>query len=137
MFCREQVAQLRDIFPAIEAAGAELIVVGNGTPAMLEAFTEDFGAGLRHTYTDPSLRVYEALGARRGSALFFLDPRVWLNSLRALLGRFLPGRVQGDAGQLGGVWVVRPGGDAVFEYRSRVAGDYPSNTDVVEAVSRL
>lgn len=135
-FCREQVAELRHILSDIEAAGAELVIVGNGTPLMLDAFIEAFGRDLPHVYTDPERRVYEALGARRGSAWFIFDPRIWLNTLRALRRGAIQGRRQGDPGQLGGVWVARAGGDVVFEHRSSIAGDHPANEDILAALPR-
>src|SRR5690606_3693019 len=118
----------------IEAAGAELVVIGNGTPLMLDAFIEEFGADLTHVYTDPSRRTYEALGAKRGSPWFMFDPRLWMNTLRAFRRGARQGRRQGDAGQLGGVWVARPGGEVVFEHRSEVAGDHPDNDQILAAL---
>ncbi len=133
-FCREQVADMRHIRSQVEAAGARLVIIGNGTPPMLDAFIEDFGGDLEHVYTDPSRAVYDALGARSGSVLFMFDPRIWLNTIRSLRQGARPGRTRGDASQLGGVWVARAGGDVVFEHRSDVAGDHPANDDIIAAL---
>lgn len=135
-FCREQVSELRHIVGEIEAAGASLVIVGNGTPLMLDAFIEAFGSGLPHLYTDPQRNVYEALDAKRGRGWFVFDPRIWLNTLRALRRGARQGRTQGDSAQLGGVWVARAGGDVVFEHRSDVAGDHPANDEILAALPR-
>jgi hypothetical protein len=112
------------------------VIVGNGTPLMLDAFIETFGRGLPHLYTDPQRRVYAALGARRGSPWFVFNPRSWFNTLRALRHGARQGRTQGDPAQLGGVWVARAGGDVVFEHRSDVAGDHPENEEILAALPR-
>lgn len=132
-FCREQAAELREILPDIQHAAASLVVVGNGTPEELREFLETTGSGLT-VYTDPSLRVYEALGARRGSARDLIDPKLILNGVRALRQGHRPGRVRGDRAQLGGVWVVRAGGEVVYEHTSEIAGDHPPIDEVRDAL---
>lgn len=131
-FCREQLGDLKEAIPAIEAAGVQPIVIGNGTPLMAEAFIEETGLEVP-LYTNPGREVYRALGAKRPGAGAFLHPRLWWNLARALLRGNPPRRVQGDAAQLGGVFVVRPGGAMSYAYRSDLAGDHPSNADLVRA----
>ncbi len=46
------------------------------------------------------------------------------------------GKVQGDLAQLGGVFIILPGGDMPFAYRSEVAGDLPSTTRVLDELRR-
>lgn len=135
-FCRQQVAELRGIVPEIEAAGASLVIVGNGTAEHLREFQEGPGAGLT-IYTDPSLRVYETLGARRASVRDVLDPQLILNGARSLRQGHLPGLLRGDRRQLGGTWVVRGGGEVVYEHLSAIAGDHPPLDDLRAAVSQV
>src|SRR5215217_2607806 len=40
MFCREHVAHLRDRYAAFQAAGAQVVVIGMGTPTQTRAFIE-------------------------------------------------------------------------------------------------
>lgn len=134
IFCREQVAQMRRIAPEIRAAGADLVFVGNGTPQMAEAFVEDFGIDVP-VYTDPTREVYGALGAQRPGRGAMLRPRMWRYTLRAVLsGSRQARKVQGDRAQVGGVFIVQPGGDLAWAYRSRLAGDHPSNERVLLAL---
>jgi NAD(P)-dependent dehydrogenase (short-subunit alcohol dehydrogenase family) len=133
MFCREQVAQLRDASDEIRARGAELVIVGNGAPAFARAFREDYALE-GPLLVDPELRAYRAAGLRRGR-VEILSPRLPLNALRALRSGARQGAVQGDPWQLGGVFVIRPGGALAFRHVSREAGDHPPVGDVLAALS--
>ncbi|MGE3414062.1 MAG: SelL-related redox protein [Dehalococcoidia bacterium] len=135
-FCREQVAQLRRIIPDLSRAGVGVAIIGNGTPLMAQAFVEETGLDVP-LFTNPGREVYEALGARRPSAVALLDPRVWLNGARAVARGYLPRRVQGDAAQLGGVFLILPGGSIHYAYRSERGGDYPANAAILNAVESL
>jgi peroxiredoxin len=135
MFCREQVAQLREALPAIRATGAELVVVGNGTPEHAKRFREDFGADFP-LYVDPQLAAYRVAGLRRG-VLQTLAPRVVGNALRAFSRGARQGAVMGDPWQLGGTFVVRTDGALAFQHVSREAGDHPRIEDVLRAVESL
>jgi dehydrogenase/reductase SDR family member 12 len=132
VFCREQVAQLRDVQDEIRARGAELAIVGNGAPNFARAFREDF-ALTGPLLVDPELRAYRAAGLRRGR-VELLSPRLPLNALRALRSGARQGAVQGDPWQLGGVFVIRPGGELAFRHVSREAGDHPPVADVLAAL---
>ena len=114
---------MRDDTTNIHAAGAELVIVGNGTTEQAGWFAEDVGL-TTPVFTDPSLEIYRAVGSRRG-LLGVLDPRVFLRAVAALRSGFRQRGVQGDATQLGGLFVIAPGNDVQFAYRSRFAGDYP------------
>lgn len=116
---------MRDDIPGIHAAGAELVVIGNGTPEQAGWFAEDVGL-TTPVLTDPTLAVHRAVGARRG--LFgVLDPRVLFRAIAALRGGFRQNGVRGDATQLGGLFVIEKGGRVLYGYRSRFAGDYPGS----------
>ena len=132
-FCRAQLADLRKVVPAIEEHGVQPVVIGNGTPLMAEAFIEETGLEVP-LYTNPGREVYEALGTRRPGALALANPRLWWNGLRVALRGFFPRRVQGDAAQLGGVFLVRPDGSMPYAYRSDLAGDHPSNQELLRVV---
>ena len=137
IFCKEQVAQLRPIVDEIHAAGAELIIVGSGSPRMAGFFAEDY-AITTPVLTDPRRDVYRMLEALRPPRLWFLDPRFLLGSFRALARghrqTFGPSSELGDASQLGGVFIVQPGGDVAWAYRSAFAGDHSSNAEVLAAL---
>ena len=73
---------MRDYVPRIHGAGAELVIVGNGTPEQARWFVEDFHIETP-VFTDPSLAIHRAVGARRGVRLSKL-PHLLLNAVRAM-----------------------------------------------------
>jgi hypothetical protein len=137
MFCRQQVAQLRDAIPTIHSHGAELIVIGNGTPEQARHFAE--GIDLETPlYTDPELATYAALGMSREISKHLAQlPGTIGAAWKTWRQGFRQGAVLGDAMQLGGVLVVTRGGEVVFEHRSRHPGDHPSTRHVLEALRQV
>lgn len=135
MLCREQAAQLRDRQEEIRATGAEIIAVGIGSPGHAAGFVEDFAIPFP-VFVDSELRVYRALGARRG-----LGTALRLGTFRAALGAFRRGFRQsaatGDAMQQGGVLVVLPDGSVPYHHLSTFAGDHPDPDALLAALRRL
>jgi NAD(P)-dependent dehydrogenase (short-subunit alcohol dehydrogenase family) len=123
---------LRDRIDEIRARGAELVIVGNGAQNFAAAFREDFELDCP-ILVDPELRAYRAAGLRRGR-VELLSPRLPLNALRALRSGSRQTGVQGDPWQLGGVFVIRPGGDVTYRYVSGEAGDHPPVEEIVSAL---
>jgi peroxiredoxin len=123
---------LRGILPAIQDAGAELVVIGNGTPEMARAFVEDVGL-TTPVYTDPSRRSYELAGLKRG-VFATLSLRGIAHAKRAKKGGFKQTAVAGDPWQLGGVLVVEAGGRVAYAHRDSEAGDLAPIDDVRAAV---
>lgn len=140
IFCKEHVAELRSIVDEIHAEGAELVILGSGSAQMAGFFAEDY-AITTPVLTDPTREVYRALEARRPHRLGFVDPRVFIGSLRALVRghRQTFGRAAelGDNMQLGGVFIVQRGGGLAWAHRSAFAGDRPSNDEVLAALRSL
>jgi hypothetical protein len=134
MFCREHVAQLRPHLPRIHAAGAELIVVGNGAPHFVRGFRETTGFE-GPVFCDPDLSAYRAANLKR-SLWRLLDPRGIGDAVRALARGARQTRVEGDAQQLGGAMVIRPPGTVVYRYASGRPGDLAPAAEVVAAVER-
>jgi NAD(P)-dependent dehydrogenase (short-subunit alcohol dehydrogenase family)/peroxiredoxin len=125
---------LRDRVDEIRDLGAELVVVGNGAPNFAAAFREDYRLD-SPLLVDPELRAYRAAGLRRGR-VEALSPLLPLHALRALSGGSRQGSVQGDLWQLGGVFVIRPGGELAYCYVSREAGDHAPVEEILEALSK-
>ena len=123
---------MRDEIDAIEARGASLIIIGNGTPGFARAFREDLD--LTGTIlVDPELLSYRAAGMRRGRAEI-LSPRLWTNAARALAAGYRQNSVEGDPWQLGGTFVIRPGGDLLYQHRSREAGDHADPAEILASL---
>jgi len=113
---------LRDYLPEIRRRGGELVIVGNGSRYFATSFREELRLDCP-LLVDPELVAYRAAGLRRGR-VEILSPRVPLNALRAFWNGARQHGVQGDPWQLGGVFVIRPGGEVVYRYVSREAGDH-------------
>jgi len=136
MFCREQIAQLRDATPAIHSHGAELIVIGNGSVEQARRFGE--GTLLETPlYTDPDLASYAALGMSREISQHLAQlPGTLGAAWKTWRAGFRQGKVLGDAMQLGGVFVVSKGGEVLYEQRSRHPGDHPPTRHILEALRK-
>lgn len=132
MFCREQAVQVHHERDTIRARGAELVFIGNGNRHFAEAFKRQFDIQAP-LYVDTKGDAYRALGMRRGVRDIFnlISLR---NMARSLGAGFRPGLIQGDGRQLGGVVVVRPGGEVVYSYRSSAGGDHPPVPDILQAL---
>lgn len=123
---------MRGEIDAFRSRGASLVIVGNGGSEFARAFREDLG--LEGTIlVDPDLVSYRAAGLRRGRTEI-LSPRLFSNAARALQAGYRQNSVEGDPWQLGGVFVVRPGGELLYAYRSREAGDHPEPADLLAAL---
>ncbi|TAK79724.1 MAG: AhpC/TSA family protein [Dehalococcoidia bacterium] len=134
-FCKDHVSRLVPAVPAIHEAGAELVIVGSGNPSMAGFFAEDYHV-TTPLFTDPGREVYRALGAKRPTWTALLNPRLYWNALQVHRRGHRLSRVQGDLAQLGGVFIILPGGDVPFAYRSEVAGDVPGMARVLDELKR-
>ena len=132
LFCREQATELHREKDRIHAAGAELAIVGNGNRHFAQGFAKELGL-TTPLYVDTERGAYKALGLKR-SFTSFLNLATLRNLVRALRSGFRQGRTQGDPWQLGGVLVVRPGGDVVFRHASDASGDHPPAESVLSAL---
>jgi hypothetical protein len=116
-------------------AGARLVVIGNGWPAMAKAFAERTGFSPSVTLlTDPGRESYRLAGFKR-SVLLTLGPHAWFAAVRALLRGFRQGRFAGDAWQQGGTLVVAPGGKVLFRHVSLAPGHHASPGSLLRAVT--
>jgi len=123
---------LRRIENELAAAGARLVFVGTGTPAMAADFARE-NAGPHPVLSDPERRSFAAAGLRR-SWFGLLHWRLLRNGLRALRAGFRQGRVMGDPWQLGGVAVFGADGRLRHAEADRAAGDPLDLARVLAAV---
>lgn len=116
----------------IQAAGADVFLIGNGSPSFIEGFREQT-AWTGPIYTDPSLAAYRAAELKRGVAKTF-DPRALGATVRAFARGHRQGRTQGDPWQQGGVVVIAPSGDVRWHHVSGRPGDNASAEQIVAAL---
>lgn len=123
--------QLHRANQRFEAAGARLIVIGNGLPHFIAGFRERTGFD-GEVYTDPGRRAYGALHLHRDLGSTF-NLRTIRSAWRAFSAGNRQTRVQGDPWQQGGVFVVASDGEIVYGYASQHAGDHPPVEDLLVA----
>ena len=123
---------MRDKMQDIRDRGAELVIVGSGSQYFANAFREDFELDCP-VLIDPELLAFRAAGLRRGR-LEALSPKLAFNAVRALRSGSRQTSVQGDPWQLGGVFVIRPGGELLYSYLSREAGDHPPVEAILDSL---
>lgn len=109
--------------------------MGNGDARYASAFAARLGV-TEPVLVDTERLAYAALQLRRdvGGAANF---KTVLAAARALSKGHLQRTVQGDALQLGGVFVVDPTGRIRFAHPSRYAGDHPDPEAVLAALRAL
>lgn len=118
-----------------DAAGARLVVIGQGTPAHAQHFREQFDLDGLEILVDPDRAAYEVAGAKIASVSELFGPRSVLSGIkRAASERMVQGMTQGSSTQLGGVLVVAKGGDVAWSHLAENAGDNPPNDEVLKAV---
>jgi hypothetical protein len=128
------VVQLHRKIDLIRAAGAELFVIGNGSPSFIAGFREETGWD-GPVYTDPSLAVYKAAELKRGVARTF-NPLAIGKTVRAFARGHRQGRTQGDPWQQGGVLVIDRGGDVVWQQASDRPGDNATAEEIAAALKK-
>ena len=124
--------QLHHQIDAIHNAGAELYVIGNGSPSFMAGFREQTSWN-GPLYTDPSLAVFKAAGLKRGVANT-IDPRGLFGAVKALANGHRQGRTQGDTWQQGGVLVVAKGGAVIWQHASDRPGDNAHPGEIIVAL---
>jgi len=113
-----------------ERFDGRLWLVGMGTPAHARKFKEETGVTFPMLLS-PDKKAYEAMDLRRGSTGDVFSPRGIVTSLRR--ARHQPLRPpEQDWHQLGGTFVIAPGGEVEVAHRA----DHPADEPDVDAVVR-
>src|SRR3954449_10366971 len=103
-----------------------------GTPAHARSFKEETGVAFPILLSRDKA-AYEAMDLERASTARVFAPGAALSSLRRI--RHAPLRVpEQDWHQLGGTFVIAPGGEVAFEHRAGHPGDEPDVDEIVRAL---
>ncbi len=124
--------QLRDQAQAIDQRGADVAAIGTGSPEQAARLAQQLELPFP-LLADPERRTYAALGTRR-SVIGILHTGTLRSAVRAWRRGHRQEGVQGDAMQLGGVVVMRPGGAVAMIHRSVHAGDHPDIEAILRAI---
>lgn len=136
MFCRYHLAQLRRAHQQFEAASANIVAIGQGTPDDRDAFVSAHGPYPFPILCDPTRDSYRAYGLARGSLYnVALHPKVLAKAAEAVAHGEVQGRTVGDGMQLAGTFVVSRAGVIVFAHAGKQSSDFPRNEAVLAALS--
>jgi peroxiredoxin len=128
---------LRDDRDRFEGAGANVVLIGLGSPEQAVGFCASRGIPFA-CVTSPDRSAHRSYGLRRGSFDQIAGPRVWLPWVRNQLGERRQGSFgQGDVAQLPGTFVVDRAGIIRYAHRGRSSRDNPSNDEVLRALAGL
>ena len=127
--------QLHGAREQFAAAGARLVLIGQGGARQAAHFRRKMGLDGTLVFADGDRASYRAAGARRGGVAELLGPKSVVSGVKhAARSRVMQGRPVGDVTQLGGAMVVAPGGEVRFARMARHAGD---NVDVGELLDAI
>ncbi|HUJ28979.1 MAG TPA: peroxiredoxin-like family protein [Myxococcales bacterium] len=128
------MTELRSHAAEFEKAGANLVVIGNGWPAMAKQFAERNDLPKSMTLlTDPSLQAYQAANLKRG-LWQTIGPQSWLPYLQTLARGFRQKRKAGDLLQQGGALVLAAGGEVLYRHVSNHPGDQAPARKLLKAL---
>ena len=118
-----------------KAAGAELLLIGQATPRHAAQFRRRQGIQLP-VLADKDRVSYKAAGAKVAGITDLFGPKVIAKgAVTGVRNKSIQTRTIGNTAQLGGVLVVRPGGDVAWSHMSNDAGDNASPEEIIEAIS--
>jgi peroxiredoxin len=130
-FCREALADLRDRRSKIESAGVRLAIVHmDPDDAAARAHFAKYNLADALAVSDPTRRLYRALGLGQGRFGQLFGPKAWVRGVSATLRGHRVGKLVGDGFQMPGVFLVEHG-RVVSAYRHRSAADRPDYVSIV------
>lgn len=137
--CRVFVAQLRAVYPQLEAAGVQIVAMTMGQPAATDRFCTDQEIDFV-CLSDPARASYEAYGLMSGAANLAatsIRPDNWLAFAREALKGNMPGLApRGQTlTQLSGTFIIDRAGIIRYAQRSRYAADLASGDELLAAVT--
>jgi peroxiredoxin len=127
------VAQLRRNKNSFANAGAQVVLVGMGTPSESAEFAAKFNVPFP-IVADPEKKLYRKFELKQMSTLGFFSPSVALKGVAAIVGGNGIGRPQGDVRQLPGVFIINTAGQIVFSHFSNNPADHPDAKTILAAL---
>ena len=131
------MAQLRQRYADLQAAGAQVVVIGMGTPAQ----TREFIAAQAVPFpvlSDPRRVSHRAYGAVRGSLRqLSFHPRIWVQGLQAARTGIKQDHTVGDATQLSATFIIDPQGVIRFAERAALSSDFTPVDTLLTALAAM
>lgn len=136
MFCRQYLTALRESANDIEAAGAKVVAVMQGTAAESASLCGQYNVTFP-CLADPTLDSYKTFGLPRGTNAQVLGPANWRQALRAMSKGHFGGKPIGDVMQLPGTFIVDGGGIVRYAKVATSASDHPSISELLGALRTM
>ncbi|MCW3061574.1 MAG: alkyl hydroperoxide reductase/thiol specific antioxidant/Mal allergen [Capsulimonas sp.] len=136
-FCREQAAWLRRDYAKFQAAGAEVVAIGQGDPKTGKAFQILLSLPYPLLVTGNDLAPYQAYGLDRGTFSQLFGWRSFVRGAIATLRGHFIGRLSGNGFQMPGTFVIDTGGRIQFVHRHAYASDNLSNDILLRELDKL
>jgi peroxiredoxin len=127
------VAQLRQKKQHFDQAGAQVALVGMGTPEESAAFEMKFNIPFP-LISDPKGELYRAFGIKKVSTLELLSPFVAIKGLLAMTKGHTIGMPIGDVRQLPGVFIINTDGRIVYSHFASDPSDHPDPDTILKAL---
>ena len=118
---------------SIEKAGAQVVLVGMGTPSESAEFAAKFNVPFP-IVGDPEKKLYRKFELKRMSTLGFFSPSVALKGVAAIVGGHSIGMPQGDVRQLPGVFIINTTGEIVYSHFASNPADHPDAKTIIAAL---
>ena len=116
-----------------DQAGAQVVLVGMGTPEQSAAFGKRFDVPFP-ILSDPRKKLFRAFELKRMSALGFLSPAMTLKGVAAMAQGHGIGLPQGDIRQLPGLFVINTAGQIVYSHYAADPADQPNVETILNAL---
>jgi peroxiredoxin len=130
------VAQLRRNRVRFEKAGANLLLVGMGTPGECSDFKNKFDVPFPMV-SDPEKKLYQAFELKQMPPWKALSPALALKGISAVARGHGLGIPVGDVRQLPGVFVIDRKGSVAFSWPADDPSGHPSVEEILSAVDSL
>jgi peroxiredoxin len=127
---------LRDAYPDITGAGAEVVAVGTGDIGYARAFVADEQIPFPVLVDDGAAAARAAAVKKVGPVTLILDPRSFRGARRAHREGFRIKKSGKRVTQLGATFVVGPGPSVRFEHVDAHTADHAPLADVMAALPR-
>ena len=114
-------------------AGAQVVLVGMGTPSESVEFAAKFKVPFP-IVADPQKKLYRKFELKQMSTLGLFSPSVALKGVAAIVGGHGIGMPQGDVRQLPGVFIINTAGQIVFSHFSGNPADHPDSKTILAAI---
>ncbi len=139
--CKKFLAQLRRVYPDLQAAGVQVIAMTQGQPDQTRAFCQAQDTPFV-CLSDPDRASYRAFGLSEGLphlATSSARPTNLVSFAREMLKGNLPGLApRGQSlSQLSGAFVIDQSGTVRYARRAQFAADLPTDEELLTAVRAL